>query len=258
MLISRLQEAPIGTLGALAPIGLDALNAHAALQDRLDVKYVVARAQLDELLARLATTHLALEIDGRRAFGYRTTYYDTADLLTFREHVQRRRRRFKCRKRCYVDSGRSIFEVKLKGARGRTVKHAMPSSPGSALTGAESAFLDARLREAYGRCSPGELAPTLTAGCRRATIVAPQLGERLTCDVDLDFGGAQLDPGFAILECKSARGQSLADRALRDMGVRPVERCSKYLLGMALTTGGLRDNDLRPLLRRYFVADRAC
>jgi len=36
--------------------------------------------------------------------------------------------------------------------------------------------------------------------------------------------------------------------------VRPVQRCSKYLLGIALTHDGLRDNDLRPLLRHYFVA----
>ncbi len=247
-------ETTLGRLGALAPIGLQALNEHAALQDRVDVKYIVTLAQLDELLARLGTTHRTLEIDGRRLFGYRTTYYDTTDLLTFREHVQQRRLRFKCRKRCYLDSARSVFEVKLKGPRGRTVKHAMPCVGGDALTAQEAAFLDAHLLEAYGRVVARELAPTLTATCRRATIVDPARGERLTCDLAVAFDAtAQLDPGLAILECKSARGLSAADRALRDLGVRPVERCSKYLLGMALTTGDLRDNDLRPLLRRYFT-----
>lgn len=249
--IARHDDVP--AIDALPPIGLDQLDAHAALQDRVDVKYIVALTDLAVLLERLAPSHRALEIAGRRAFGYRTTYFDTADLLTFHEHVQRRRRRFKCRKRHYVDSGRSIFEVKLKGPRGRTVKHALACSPGDELGGEESAFLDAHLLAAYGRRVTGELRPTLTATCRRSTIVAPELGERLTCDVALRFGGAGLTPGLAILECKSARGLSAAGRALRDLGVRPVDRCSKYLLGMALTAGGLRDNDLRPLLRGYFT-----
>jgi hypothetical protein len=239
---------------ALPPIGLRELDAKASLQDRVDVKYIVTLAQLDALVERLAATHRALEIDGRRAFGYRTTYYDTDDLLTFREHVQQRRRRFKCRKRSYVDSGRSVFEVKLKGPRGRTVKHAIACCPADELTDDEAAFLDANLLRAYGRRVHGALAPTLTATCRRSTIAAPELGERLTCDLGLDFGGGRLEPRLAILESKSPLGMAAADRALRSMGVRPVQRCSKYPLGMALIRGDLRDNDLRPLLRRYFVA----
>ncbi len=54
------------------------------------------------------------------------------------------------------------------------------------------------------------------------------------------------------MESKSARGGAAADRTLLDMGVRPVNGCSKYLLGMALTRSGMRDNDLRRLLGRYF------
>ena len=64
-----------------------------------------------------------LEIAGRRAFAYDTVYFDTGDLLTARAHVQRRRRRFKCRSRLYVDTEACAFELKTKGARGGTVKH---------------------------------------------------------------------------------------------------------------------------------------
>jgi len=242
-------------LCALAPIGLAELNAHAALQDRVDVKYVVSRGQLDELLAVLAKTHRALEIDGRRSFVLRTTYYDTLDMLTLREHVQQRRRRFKCRKRRYVDSARSMIEVKLKGARGRTVKHAMACDPADDLRAEELDFLRAVVQREYGRRFDVALHPALTATCRRLTIAAPQLGERLTCDVQLDFGDARLDDRLAIVESKSRCGGAVADRALRGMGVRPVSGCSKYLIGIALTRDGVRDNDLRPLLRRYFVSD---
>jgi len=236
----------------LPAIGLDELNSCAALQDRLDVKYIVTLVQLQALIEQLGTTYRALEIDGLRAFAYRTTYYDTDDMLMFREHVQRRRRRFKCRKRRYVDSGRAVFEVKLKGLRGRTIKHAMPCAPEDDLAAEDVAFLRALLQQAYGRELQERLSPVLSASCRRLTIAAPELGERLTCDVELDFGGGRLNDGLAILESKSATGGAAVDQALLEMGVRPVTGCSKYLLGMALTNDGMRDNDLRPLLRRYF------
>lgn len=248
---------PVRGLQRLAPIGLEELNAGAALQDRVDVKYIVTRAQLEALLEQIAPVCRVLEIDGLRTFAYRTTYYDTDDLLTFREHVQRRRRRFKCRKRTYVDSGRAIFEVKLKGPRGRTLKHAMPCAPADELGADEVAFAHLHLREAYGRELHAALHPVLTATCRRATIVIPELGQRMTCDVDLDFGAGRLVDGLAIVESKSARGGAAVDRVLVGMGARPVSRCSKYLLGTALARSDVRDNDVRPLLRRYFTAEAA-
>ena len=248
---------PVGGLHDLVPIGLEELNASAALQDRVDVKYIVTLAQLESLLAQIAPVCRALEIDGRRAFAYRTTYYDTDDLLTFREHVQRRRKRFKCRKRTYVDSGRTVFEVKLKGPRGRTVKHALPCAPADELGADEAAFVHLHLRRAYGRALHRSLHPVLTATCRRLTIAIPALAQRLTCDVDLHFGAGRLADGLAIVESKSARGCSAVDRVLVGMGARPVSRCSKYLLGTALARSDVRDNDLRPLLRRYFTAGAA-
>jgi hypothetical protein len=51
---------------ALRPIGLAELDACAALQRRVDVKYVVGLDVLGALIERLAATHRALEIGGRR------------------------------------------------------------------------------------------------------------------------------------------------------------------------------------------------
>lgn len=129
----------------------------------------------------------------------------------------------------------------------------MPCGPDDELQPAEAAFLQEHLRASYGRELHEVLRPSLVATCRRMTIAAPELGERLTCDVELDFGGTRLDAGHAILESKSPGGGAAADRTLIAMGVRPVDSCSKYLLGMALTRHGVRDNNLRPLLRRYFT-----
>ncbi len=241
-------------LAQLSSIGLDELNSQAALQDRMETKYVVSGAQLTELLVRLAASHRALDIDGRRAFAYRTTYYDTDDLLTFREHVQRRRRRFKCRKRLYLDSRLSVFEVKLKGTRGRTLKHARACDPAERLAEDDVAFLRERLLDAYGRelCQP--LSPTLVVACRRMTLASADCAERVTCDVDLRLGRGRLVDGLAVIETKSMNGGGEADRLLREMGVRPVERFSKYLLGVALGRSDVRDNDMKCLLRRHFIA----
>jgi hypothetical protein len=116
---------PSTAADAFPALGLEALTATAALQDRVDTKYVLSLAGFEALAERLRGTHAVLEISGRRAFAYRTTYFDTAELRVFRDHLQDRRRRYKCRSREYVDSGLCAFEVKLKGARGRTVKHRM-------------------------------------------------------------------------------------------------------------------------------------
>lgn len=245
----------------LTPISLAELDATAALRQRIDVKYLVPAAALAALAGRLAETHQVLEIAGERRFTYHTTYFDTAGLLTAREHLQGRRRRFKCRRREYAESGLSSFEVKLKDGRGRTIKHRAPveGAPQSGpLGGAALAFLGDRLREAYGREVPAPLHAGLRMTFERMTLVAPARGERLTCDTGLRFwapggAGGGLAAGYAIVESKSARGGALADRELRGLGIRPVAACSKYCLGVAMTDPGLRSNPLRPLLRRYFV-----
>ena len=65
-------------------------------------------------------------MDGRRTFGYESVYFDTPELSTYRAHLQRRRQRFKARTRTYTDTGLCMFEVKLTGARGETVKQRVP------------------------------------------------------------------------------------------------------------------------------------
>jgi hypothetical protein len=112
---------PSPTLAAesFPAVGLAELETSAGLQDRVDSKYVISLADFATLAERLLGTHAVLEIDDRRAFRYRTTYFDTRELQIFRDHVQERRRRYKCRAREYVDSGLCMFEVKLKGPRGR-------------------------------------------------------------------------------------------------------------------------------------------
>jgi hypothetical protein len=243
-------------VSTLRPVDLAALQTTAALHTRVERKYVVDWAIFRTLVEGLADTHEVLEIDGRRALSYETVYFDSPDLLSYRQHVGERRRRYKARSRRYVDSGLALFEVKLKGNRGQTVKHQLPSSPEEhgRMSSAAHAFLAERVADAYPRMDVPEMAPTLLTNYRRMTLARPK--ERLTCDFDLSFSAdgselAALDPGYVILESKCERGLGEADRRLRRAGVRPVS-ISKYCVGVGLLRDDVKAHQLRRVLDRYF------
>lgn len=248
-------------IDGLRPIALDRVMAAAALQNRVDTKYVVSHACLARLMRNLEETHAVLEHEERRSFVYRTSYFDSPALENYRAHVQGRRRRFKARSREYVSSRACVFEVKLKGARGRTVKSRMPHpiERRSELTAPARAFVEACLLDAYGHQLSGPLVRVLDVDYERVTLVDAKRGERLTCDTRLRFAspaGAEgrMSGDVVILESKSVRGGALADQILRELGVRPVCGWSKYCLGIGLTHPAAPANDLRRVLQRYFDA----
>jgi hypothetical protein len=256
-----MRPSPVLAAESLSAVGLAELLTTAALLDRIDRKYVVSRDEFALLAERLRGTHAVLEIDGCRAFRYHTTYFDTGEHQIYRDHIQDRRRRYKCRAREYVDSGVCLFEVKLKGPRGQTVKHRMDYDRmrRDELTEPALAFLSDCLERSYGRPPDVQLRPALAVAFTRVTLAAPGLRERLTCDFDLSFSAPDGTSGMlaadrVIVESKSARGNAIADRELRELGARPERSCSKYCLGVGFTNPDVRSNRLRPLLRRHFRA----
>jgi hypothetical protein len=246
------------------PIGLDDLVEGASLQTRIDCKYVATWAAFEQLARDLASSHVMLDIAGDRLFTYDTVYFDTRSLRSYRDHVQRRRKRFKCRSRRYMETDHYVFEVKLKGLRGSTVKRALPydrDAHGSVDAQAR-AFVDDCLLEEYGQVLGEELVPTLRTTYRRMTFARRDCSERLTCDFhfaanDLPFAPrrppAMLLPDRVIVEHKSGRDIGATRAALRALGAQPAS-CSKYCLGIALTHPEVVDNDFRALLRRHFVS----
>ena len=239
-------------------LSLDELNARAALLTRVDRKYIVDRWTLGAFADAIASDFLILEIESRRVFTYDTVYFDSEALDAYHAHVQGRRRRFKVRSRCYVDSGRNVFEVKLKGLRGATVKHQLPieQADHGTMTADAERFAREVLTDAYGRGLPGAMESALAMTYRRVTLAAKDDAERVTCDFALSFGSAALAPGRVIVETKSERGRGEADRALRALGARPIH-VSKYCAGIALTRQDTRANPWLAVLRRHFVATPA-
>ena len=101
----------------------------------------------------------------------------------------------------------------------------------------------------------------LRTSYRRLTLVGQAIAERLTFDFDLMFTARgehyTIQPGRVLVEAKTgAAGSAKAGPVLRSLGVRPVEPCSKYCLGVALAYAELPSNPFRPLIRGHFEAPR--
>ena len=245
----------------LAPVGLAELVARAALQTRVDRKYVVPLAAAEQLVSGLARTEQVrvLEIGGRRTFGYESLYLDTPELTGYLLAARGRRRRFKVRRRSYLDTGTSFLEVKTRGLRGATVKERLLDTGGPA---AGALFVDDALaRAGLGTIRSRDLRPTLRTAYRRTTLHLPATDVRVTVDTDLTWalpgGAAATLDGVALVETKSTSAPSAADRRLWRSGHRP-SRISKYGTGLAALRGDLPDNRWCPVLRRHFSLLTPC
>jgi VTC domain len=246
----------VTTLAAALPgVGLDQVLSEAALQTRVDRKYLLTPDQFEELGRRISGSFRVLDIDGRRVFGYESVYFDTPALDLYRAHRQGRRRRYKARVRTYLDSGACMFEVKLKGKRGETVKHRQPYDVEDSrrLTAEAMDFMARLLREQYGEAMPN-LQPSVTTCYSRLTLVDLEEGARLTCDVDLVCSrGHRRAQGsdMILVESKCSGSGGTADVALRQMGVRPIG-ISKYCIAVALLHRHLAANKWNRTLRTNF------
>ena len=99
-------------------VELPELLARAALQDRVDRKYLLPDGALDPILAVLQPDARMLQIDRRRSFDYESVYFDTPDLACYTLAARRRRRRFKIRTRTYLDSAECWLERQDPGPAG--------------------------------------------------------------------------------------------------------------------------------------------
>lgn len=220
-------------LDLLAPIGLDALVAEAGLLARVDRKYVLPVSEADALMTLVPASTRVLDIAGQRAFGYRSTYFDTADHDSFFTSGRRRRGRWKVRSRTYVASGDTWLEVKTLGQRGLTVKQRIPHPETDLLTMEGKQFVAGVVPA----LTEAPLRPVLTTGYRRTTLFLPTSASRVTIDVDLGWTSTRthrdLDrPHLAIVETKTGSTPSSVDRLLWSRGHRPVA-ISKFGVGMA-------------------------
>lgn len=252
----------LSPLRRLPAVDLDALNAAAQLQTRVDRKYVLPLSDLPAALEALPDGSEVLEIDGELSLRYASQYFDTPQLDSYFGAVRKRRRRFKVRARTYVDSGGSFLEVKTRGSGSATVKERVPVA-GSQLDDDAVHYATDLLTDAG---IPGAarlatcLQPTLVTRYRRATVLLPAIAggdpSRATVDTELTWiaadGTVLRLPSSVIVETKSGNRAGALDRTLWRHGHRPA-RISKYGTGMAALHPHLPANPWHRVLTRHFA-----
>lgn len=244
-------------LATFEPISLADANDIAALQTRIDRKYIVNETTLWELLDALAPTQRVLEIDGEHSCNYRSTYFDTADLALYRAAVQGRRRRHKVRSRAYGETGPCFLEVKAKGHRGANVKSRVGycRSNRHSITPDGCDFIEAATG---GRDLASALLPVLTTAYNRSTLIDPTSRTRLTfdrglrCTDELTGHGSTAVLDAIVVETKSAGAPSAADQWLWQHHVRP-SKISKFCTGLAAIRPDLPGNKWHRNITRHWT-----
>ena len=237
------------TITDLADIGLDELNRTAALQTRVDRKYLATPAEVRTFLGALPADSRVLTIAGIREFRYVSVYFDTPGQDSYLASARGRRRRWKIRERDYLDSGMRWLEVKT--CRGdRTVKQRLQIDV--AERGRWSAGDRHEMHRALSVCGMPSvpldaLAPRLNTSYLRTTLVEPGSGTRVTLDRRLiwtsadDVRAVRLGE-LTVVETKSAgMAPGRVDHLLWSIGVRP-HRFSKFATGLAILEPGLPHN----------------
>lgn len=239
-------------LDSFHPVSLAEVVEHADLARRVDRKYLVGLDTVRQLCEGLVDTHQVLQIDDRRTTTYRTTYFDTPDLMSCRSHVQGRRRRWKVRSRLYVEDRLCRVEVKTKNGRGMTLKAASPSHIDryGTLVEGDRRFVTEVLATAHPEVDIASLAPTAEITYSRACLVDLGAGTRVTIDGRLSSvlsnGHAWVDDAYAIVETKGGNVPAAADRLLVHLGAKP-RSFSKYVATTSLVHPDIADNDVRDL-----------
>ena len=240
---------PLSVISTLPSISLADLDSTWSLTRRYDTKFMLERSVVDEFLTATSASLAALEIDGARAFTYRTTYFDTPDLLFYRDHAQRRSRRVKVRTRLYVESRRARLEVKAKLGNGQTHKVLFEDCP--ELGQRQIPQVDDAISEIYptARYSEvaGELVHSAVTTFERSTIINRDGAERITIDSSLVLESNakrfQLLPELVLVEVKSPHHISETVRRLRKLGIHPTS-FSKYCAAVEAS------RDVRPRVHR--------
>lgn len=237
-----------------AAVSLEDLDDIAALQARVDRKYVVNVEQACKLLCTQIDRLESLDIKGQRLFEYRSTYFDTDDLLSYRTTAHGQRKRFKIRTRQYLDNDARFLEVKTRGCRDETIKTRMPCSDSDVdQLGPEYALFIREVLE--GSVDVAALSPKVSTSYRRLNLLERNTNSRVTVDVNLAFenmvGLVQRFDSIVIIETKSPCAPTEIDRALWARGVRPT-RISKFGIAMALMNDGLAANRWNRVLRSHF------
>lgn len=241
------------------PISLNEMEG-VKLMNRIDTKFAVPLSLLPAILKAAQKDYYAQDIDGQRIATYDTMYYDTDTLDMYIRHHDRQLVRQKIRVRRYVESNLTFLEIKRKNNKGRTKKKRI-SVPGFDINGQTFGQTKKELWNvedfiaAKSRYNWSELKPCLSTKFHRITLVNKAKTERLTIDMDLLWdnvitGESKTYDDLVIIELKrDGNVPSHMTDIMLDLRVHPL-KISKYCIGTALTTPGIKKNRFKDKIHR--------
>jgi len=235
-------------LARFDPISLAEMD-RVALLNRSDTKYVMRVSQLHDTLREVAGQYRVLEIKQTRLNHYETLYYDTPDFQLYQQHHNGLGSRYKVRAREYVDSALMFFEVKHKTNQERTIKSRFQIRAADVkLSEKTDSFV-----ETHTPYHGEEMEPKLWNRFLRITLVSKTRPERLTLDLNLEFGWGDACaalPGIAVAEVKQEHFSTQSDfiQVMRRAGIRPMS-FSKYCAGVCLLYDGVKGNNFKMRMR---------
>ena len=251
-------------LSSFEPINLAQMES-VKLMNRIDTKYAMPKAVLPAILEAAQADYYVQEIDGKRIATYDTMYYDTESLDMYVRHHDRQLVRQKIRVRQYVDSDLTFLEIKRKNNKGRTKKKRIVV-PGFDITADTQSVLKHKKKAdetvtieqfigTQSRYAWDALSPHLWTKFHRITLVNKAKTERLTIDMDLVWdnvvsGEKKTFSDLVIIELKrDGNVPSKMTHIMLDHRIHPL-KISKYCIGTALTTPGIKKNRFKSKIRK--------
>jgi hypothetical protein len=218
--------------------------------ERSDNKFIFTLGQLPDVLKEVCPNYYALKVEGSFQSIYETLYFDTPELALYLKHHNKKLNRYKVRKRHYVTSNISFFEIKFKNNKGRTIKKRILDNDISENIFGSSAQL---LKEKTGLVA-NMLHPTLWVYYTRITLVNKDLTERLTIDMDLLFKNTDNQikryPNLVIAELKKEKStRSLFTSIMHERHFTNLS-ISKYCLGIANIFPIVKKNNFKKKLNK--------
>lgn len=214
------------------------------LMERMETKFMFASSLLPQIVAELKPYYKVLSVNNLKIQPYTTVYYDTDDLLTYNQHHNGKGNRFKIRIRKYDAFSTRYIELKYKTNKEETKKKRIEIPDSNDLTVNSHQFIESETSLKF-----SEFHETLTNKFFRITMVNNEFTERLTLDTSLYFqkGSQNIHyPSIVVAELKQSSFSRSAKFPvlIKEYGIRPTN-ISKYCLGMALLTQGIKYNNYK-------------
>jgi len=217
------------------------------LQNRMETKYILSKAQLALLLEGIKEEQLVLEIDNTRVFNYKTIYFDTPDFQFYKDHHNGCVNRIKVRSREYVESKLSFYEIKRKlfGTRTDKQRKKIPAIY------QEVTLADYNLIQ-YKRLNNKPIEKKLTNHFKRITLTNKKFTERITIDLEIEFDNGKKQTHLSelvVIEVKQGKSDVFSKTIQMLKKLRVHESSfSKYVIGVSLLEENIKHNNFKPIL----------